>query len=151
MSKPRKKDGNRTRPYCALSQADLDALVALSIVTIKTFPFVNLVGKRAIIVGNGVISKILSACGYRHIDEKDGWYVVKVSNISRKDAENIASIVTRFFTVFKNADKNTLANSFLKTNTILMTKDKDAAKNLYSCISTYGYHVSIEYCKASEL
>jgi hypothetical protein len=152
MSKPRKKDVNRARPHCALSRADLDALVALSIVAIKVFPFVNIVGKRSIILGNNVISKLLEAFNYvSDSDNKEGWYVVKVSNISRKDAENIASIVIRFFTVFKDADKNTLANSFLKTNTILMTKDKDAAKNLYSCLSTYGYHVSIEYCKTSEL
>lgn len=151
MSKPRKKDVNRAYPHCALSQADLDALVALSIVAIKTFPFTNIAGKRAIIAGNVVVSKILSASGYRHKDKKDGWYVVKTSNITRKDAENIANIVTKFFTIFEGADRNTLTSSFLKTKTILVTKDKDSAKNLYSCLSTYGYHASIEYCKESEL
>lgn len=151
MSKPRKKDVNRRYPHCALSQADLDALVALSIVTIKMFPFVNIVGKRTIVVGNNVISKILSASGHYQVDKNDGWYVVKAPNISKKDAENIANIVTKFFTVFKDADKDTLVSSFLKTKTILMTRDKDTAKNLYGCINTYGYHVSIEHYKASKL
>ena len=152
MSKPRKKDVNRARPHCALSQADLDALVALSIVSIKVFPFVNVVGKKSIILGNEVISKLLEAFNYASdSDNKEGWYVVKVSNISRKDAENIANIVTKFFTIFADADKSTLVNSFLKTNTVLMTRDKDAAKNLYSCLNTYGYHVSIEYHRQSKL